>query len=140
MTSYRPSAIAPAALVFNHYAESIQNEEGIDVFERETARKADEVIIFRLFKKFLSDETFSQDFVYEVWSEYLKSQRAPSKEEQQTKDEFSLQIARDTKASLAASVTAYAALFEYCKRKGCGNSKTERLLLRYFVLTVVWCL
>lgn len=127
-----PTPIAPAALVFGHYAETIKNAEGIDPFEEEEVSRDDDAAVQRMLKKFRKARTFTDDFLNEVWSDYLSSRGVLSKEEQHTKDGFGLQIARDTKAALSAHGLSDAARFGFCKRPRCTSGKIGRLLLRGF--------
>jgi hypothetical protein len=126
---YRPTAAAPAALIFHHYAEQIKHEEGIDVYECKEDLPAIEALLKKLRKE---GSIADQSALDEAWTEHLRNKGILPKAEQQAKDEFTLQSARDTKESLRVSGMADAARFGYCKRQGCEGRKQPCLLFRGF--------
>lgn len=121
-----------SALIFAEYAEHINREVGIDVYEKKAQWEADLPIVRDLINKYRKDGTFPEDFLDDVWQEYLQQGGILTKEEQQAKDEFTLAKARTTKRELRDSAMSDAPRFGYCKRSGCSNRKVERLLIRGF--------
>jgi len=123
-----------AALVFAEYADHIRREEGIDVYERKAWLQSDTQAIKRLLDKFRRDKTFADESLLdEVWQECLRDLNILTREEQQAKDEFSLQKARSAKDDLRLAGLSDAPRFGYCSKvSGCQNSKVMRLLVRGF--------
>ena len=122
-----------SAFIFEEFADHIQRETGIDVFQMKERWKADRPMLVRLLNKFRKDRTFADESILdELWQEYLRLDGILTDDEQQVKDECSLAKARTAKKVLRESGLSDAARFGYCKRKSCGNSKLERLLLRGF--------
>ena len=123
-----------SAIIFCEYADEINREVGIDVYERKAALQANISVIQRLLRKFRRDKTFSDDSILDdVWQEYLQAQNILIKEEQFKKDEYLLAKARAAKHELRRAGLSDAARFGYCSKiRGCPNSKEVRLLVRGF--------
>lgn len=106
------------------------NEEGIDVYETKARIKAENDAFLAAFNRYR--HKFSDEFQQQVWQEYQRSIGILPPEEQQAKDEFSLQKARTAKDELRLAGMSDAPRFGTCKRIGCKNRKFDRLLLRGF--------
>ena len=94
--------------------------------------EAEQPTIERLLKQFRKDKAFTDEFLDEVWQENLRAMGILTADEQRQKDQFALAKARTAKDELRTSGLSDAARFGYCKRRGCQNGKTQRLLLRGF--------